>query len=188
MGGPSATFGAAKWLSSTPPRSRSRSTTPTTASFSTRAEPCVQRYLWKRHIGTRAFPFGGAFRADFARRTHALCRYLGWVDPRLQWFASPEAWPYAYFGVHDEARGSFVLARDGCRESFGSDAAERALVKHLHDWVDHGLPSAKTTPVRTYRFGCAPSLTPGQVHVLDGCLTQPQLVLLRPGTSRKRQA
>ena len=108
--------------------------------------------LRTRPVRTRPFAFGGAFRADFAHRTHALCSYLGWVEPRMRWFT--EGWPHSFFGLHDA--DSLVIARDGQLASFGGLTAEAALVQHIHDWVDRGMPSAETVPVRAYRAGTAP--------------------------------
>lgn len=118
--------------------------------------------------GQRQFPCGGSARADFAARTFALRSFLSIVEPRLRGFVEPEGWPFYSFGLWDEPTGSFALARDSVLASFGGTAASEALMARLHEWVELGMPSAASMPVRAFRAGQAPRPGPGEFLMSRG--------------------
>lgn len=55
-----------------------------------------------------------------------------------------------FFGLLSEDGGSLVVARGDELISYGSSDAREALVRHVHDWVDLGMPSASSLDLRIY--------------------------------------
>jgi hypothetical protein len=88
--------------------------------------------------------------------------FLTIAEPRMRGFVEPEGWPFYFLGLWDEATDSLALARDNALASFGGMAASEALMARLHEWLDLGMPSAVSIPVRAFRAGQAPRPGPGE--------------------------
>ena len=120
------------------------------------------RFRELRH-GSRPFAFGGSGAASLAHRTVGLRSYLSLCEPRMRWFVGDTGWPYYFFGLLDGE--SFALVRDGRLESYGGTSAAEALVARIHEWVDAGMPSAESMPLRAYPAGSAPPAAAGEIVV-----------------------
>ena len=117
----------------------------------------------ERLRATRSFAFGGHGAASLAQRTVGLRSYLALCESRMRWFVGDTGWPYYFYGLVDG--DSFALVRDGRLDSYGGPAAAEALVARLHDWVDAGMPSAESMPLRAYPAGKAPPARPGEIVI-----------------------
>lgn len=120
-------------------------------------------HFQKHPSGSRPFAFGGTGAASLAHRTAGLRSWLALVEPRTRWFVGDQGWPYYFFGLVEG--DSFVLFRDGELQSFGGTSATEALVTRLHEWVDAGMPSAESMPLRAFPAGTAPPPARGEVVV-----------------------
>ena len=54
------------------------------------------------------------------------------------------------FGLYRPEEKSLVIARRGALLSYGNTSARDHLLKRLHDWIDHGMPSLATMKLRIY--------------------------------------
>jgi protein-L-isoaspartate(D-aspartate) O-methyltransferase len=124
--------------------------------------------LREQPAGQRPFPCGGRARGELAARTLAMRTFLTIVEPRMRGFVEPEGWPFYFFGLWDEPSGSLALARDNVLASFGGTPAGAALMARLHEWLELGMPSAASMPVRAFRAGQAPRPGPGEFLMSRG--------------------
>jgi protein-L-isoaspartate(D-aspartate) O-methyltransferase len=119
--------------------------------------------LREKPSGSRPFACGGRSDAELGARTIALRSFLSLVEPRMRWFVGREGWPFYSFGLFDEESDSLAVVRGGRLLGYGGPSASEALVQRVHEWVERGMPSVESMPLRAYRSGTAPAPAFGEI-------------------------
>jgi protein-L-isoaspartate(D-aspartate) O-methyltransferase len=112
--------------------------------------------LRDREIARRPFWWGWKGESS-GWSTLGIRSFLGIIEPLFRAFKTAkghaEDREQHYFGLWDRANDSLVLARDDELISYGHMAATERLLRHVHRWVELGMPTAASFRLQIHQSG-----------------------------------
>ena len=107
-----------------------------------------------KKLGVREFWWGAKGKMYWDLKTVGMRCFLSFSEPLFMTFKTVKTLSQPieepYFGLWDKDNQSLVLAKGDSLISYGSPAAERRLMEHVHHWVDLGMPNAASFDLKVY--------------------------------------
>jgi protein-L-isoaspartate(D-aspartate) O-methyltransferase len=87
-------------------------------------------------------------------RSVGIRSFLGITEPLFRSFKAPKAngrlYEERFFGLCDQENGSLAICRDDQLVAYGNSAARDRLLRHVHQWVDLGMPAGACFTLNAY--------------------------------------